>query len=151
VTRPSWDDTWLAVAEVVSRRSPCGRGRVGAVAVGPDNRYSVVGYNGPPAGTPVQFCPREHDGPKEACLALHAEANALLQADRTRLAGGTVYVTRAPCRPCVLLVANSGASRLVFVVTEDDEGHYRESARLAMELGLSVHSPGQAAGWALPR
>jgi len=54
-TRPSWDETWLAVAGAVAKRSLCVRDQVGAVIVSPQQRIVATGYNGPPAG----FCHNE--------------------------------------------------------------------------------------------
>lgn len=48
--RPTWEKTWLGVADVVARRSLCSRSQVGAVIVDPRNRIVATGYNGPPAG-----------------------------------------------------------------------------------------------------
>lgn len=50
IHRPSWDETWLAVADVIAQRSACSRDKVGAVVVDAQNRIVDTGYNGPPAG-----------------------------------------------------------------------------------------------------
>lgn len=46
----SWDETWMAVAESVAKRSGCCRRQIGAVIVDPYQRIVATGYNGPPAG-----------------------------------------------------------------------------------------------------
>ena len=128
MSRPSWDEVWLNVAEDVAEHSRCTRRQVGALAVGPDNRYVVPGYNGPPAGWPFDgpcdtWCPRAGVTREEACPgysdchAVHAEENALLYADRTRIEGGTLYVTTAICSGCAKPIANSGVAA---VVVRDD-------------------------------
>lgn len=125
--RPSWDDTWLAAAAVLGRRSLCVRAQVGCVVVDPGNRVVASGYNGPPAGFPhddVQcwrWCSRslwEQDGHTPApdysdCPALHAEANALSVGDRRDREGGALYVNSHVCFSCAKLVANSGLTRVV--------------------------------------
>jgi dCMP deaminase len=66
VIRPTWDETWMAVAEAVAARSRCVRSSVGVAVVDADNRIRATGYNGPPAGLNVAlvpgdclaFCPR---------------------------------------------------------------------------------------------
>lgn len=49
-----------------------------------------------------------YDSGETRCVAVHAEANALLYCDREDLAGATIYVTRAPCVPCSKLIAAAG-------------------------------------------
>lgn len=133
--RPSWDQTWMAVADAVALRSRCDGRKIGSVVVSADNAYSCVGYNGPPAGwvTPTEgdcqeWCPRTLNRVPgtsyDNCYTAHAEANALLRADHSRVQGGTLYVTSACCWECGKLVANSGVSRVVMRV-EDADAHRR--------------------------
>ena len=51
--RPSWDDYFMDIVEVVKTRSTCVRRQVGAVIV-KDNRILATGYNGAPRG--CQHC-----------------------------------------------------------------------------------------------
>ncbi len=46
--RPNWDEYFLDIAEVVSRRASCFRNHVGAVIV-QDKDIISTGYNGAPA------------------------------------------------------------------------------------------------------
>jgi deoxycytidylate deaminase len=102
----------------------------------------AVGYNGPPANynTPTvgsyvlgfaqeelgcdAFCERGNSNDRGTsysnCVSVHAEANALLFADRRDYANGTMYVTNPCCWECAKLVANSGISRLVVQKTKND-------------------------------
>ena len=127
--RPTWDKTWMDAAQVIAQRSRCDRRHVGAIVTNRD-RFIASGYNGPPAGYPGEggcgdWCPRAmtmQGGPGYVnCVAVHAEINALLFADRSAIEGGTLYVTAMPCWDCARAIANSGVSRVVFPVdwTED--------------------------------
>lgn len=95
-----------------------------------NRRIVATGYNGAPAGKPGCLsgaCPRGRsdvpnysqyeDGPGE-CIAIHAEANALLYANRDQCEGATMYVTVAPCTWCQKLIDGSGISRVVWRVHE---------------------------------
>jgi len=149
--RPSWDDTWLAVADAVGRRSLCDRAKIGAVIVDPRNRVVAVGYNGPPAGFDprggdgepnlqlgcLHWCPRAQDAARgrryaalmpdyTTCPALHAEANALSVCDRSQREGGKIYTTGDVCFDCAKLIANSG---LTEVVVRSDGGEHRNPSR----------------------
>ncbi len=120
----------------MGRRSRCDRRQIGAVIVDANNRPIATGYNGPPSQYPTpdgstcrRFCQRAGEDTNDAaytsCISIHAEANALLFADRREYVGGTIYVTSVPCWDCGKLIANSGLKR---VVTFYD--HVRDAHRL---------------------
>jgi dCMP deaminase len=52
----------------------------------------------------------------DTCPSIHAEANALLYVDRSRIEGGTIYITDVACLQCAKLVSNSGVARVVMRV-----------------------------------
>lgn len=130
VSRPSWDETFSRIAEIVAERATCSRRKVGAVLV-QDNRIVSTGYNGAPSGAPHCIdggCPRgkfTHDEiPKDAdyntypCVAVHAEANALLRAGHAASRGGTLYITTAPCQQCWNLIQAAEVGRIVIDGTD---------------------------------
>lgn len=130
--RPDWDSTWMEVADTLALRSKCDTRQVGAVVVNSQNRIIATGYNGPPANLPgtdgktcIDFCQRAQTGERGlsygfSCPSIHAEANALIFADRRDYEGGTMYVTAACCQDCAKLIMNSGIARLVVRVDERD-------------------------------
>lgn len=149
MVRPSWDETWMGIADVMSLRSRCDGAKIGAVIVDIHNRPVSTGYNGPPAGFVSedgcgQWCPRRMSGDRGTsygltCPAVHAEANALMFADRRTYEGGTIYVTASCCEDCTKLVANSGLKRVVMRVRDVDQ-HRKPYAmqRFLQECGLQV-------------
>lgn len=130
MSRPSWDDTWLSVADAVSKRSRCSRAQIGAVIVDKNKRVCATGYNGPAASWPhnsecILWCPRAAgtaplDTVYDMCPAIHAEANALLYVDRTQIENGTIYITSSVCMQCAKLISNSGIVRVVMRVNSAD-------------------------------
>lgn len=122
-TRPTWDQYFAAIAQTVSIRSDCERSKVGAVVV-KANRIRATGFNGSPAGQPgCDTCPRRlsgvapgssYDTGGGACIALHAEQNALLFASRDDCEDATLYITRAPCDGCWRMIQGSGIRRVVW-------------------------------------
>jgi dCMP deaminase len=119
VTRPTWDEYFMDIAVAVSRRSDCIRRKVGAVIVSPDHRIVGTGYNGAPAGAPgCDTCPRRYavdlphgssyDTGVGACVALHAEQNALIYTNRVDLPGATMYVTSEICAGCLKMASGAG-------------------------------------------
>lgn len=119
-TRASWDDYFLTIAKATASRATCSRRQHGAVVV-QDRRIVSTGYNGGPSGyghCTDGFCPRaKSDAPQgydyEQCIAIHAEANALLFASPNERQDGVLYCTGAPCFTCAKLIANSGVAEVV--------------------------------------
>ena len=147
--RSSWDDTWLAVATAMSKRSACTNRQVGAVIVDSGNRPISVGYNGAPAGfqgssSCADFCPRSNSVNRGSsysnCVSVHAEANALIFADKSLIRGGTVYVTNPCCWECAKLIANSGIKRVVVIKSAaDDHADVYTPIEFLDSCGLEVH------------
>ena len=122
MSRPSWDEYFLAIAEEVARRSTCLRRPVGAILV-VGRRILATGYNGAPSGVPhceEVGCLREQmqvpSGQRhELCRGLHAEQNAIIQGARhgVRIDGATLYTTHRPCSMCAKMAINAGVRRVV--------------------------------------
>lgn len=149
--RPPWDSIWLEVAVSMSKKSRCSRAQMGAVIVSADQRIAATGYNGPAATFPCEgecseWCPRAQgtaplDTFYDACPAIHAEANALLYVDRSRVEGGTIYITSPPCMQCAKLVSNSGVRRVVCMIGADDQHRQPLIAiNYLRQCGLEVRS-----------
>lgn len=121
--RPSWDEYFIEIVNVVKKRSTCIRRQVGALIV-KDKRILTTGYNGAPTGLKhceEIGCLREKLGVPsgqrhELCRALHAEQNAIVQAANSGVSieGGTIYVTDQPCALCAKMIINAGLKRVVF-------------------------------------
>ena len=120
--RPSWDEYFLSIAQLVSTRSTCLRRGVGAVLV-KDRRMLATGYNGAPSDIThcsVTGCLREKLGipsgeRHELCRGLHAEQNAFLQAalHGTSLRDATLYCTTQPCIICAKMIINAGIREII--------------------------------------
>ncbi len=128
--RPSWDEYFLDISRLVSKRSTCMRRQVGAVIV-KDKRILTTGYNGAPSGLEhceKTGCMREQmnipSGERhELCRALHAEMNAILQAAQygIGLSGSMIYCTNQPCIICAKMIINAGINRIVVLENYPDE------------------------------
>jgi dCMP deaminase len=121
--RPSWDEYFMDIVGLVSKRSTCLRRRVGAVLVR-DKRILATGYNGPPTG--VRHCTevgclrdklKIPSGERhELCRGLHAEQNAIIQAalHGVTTKDATIYCTNHPCIICSKMIINSGINKIVY-------------------------------------
>ena len=120
--RPSWDDYFLGIADLISKRSTCLRRSVGTVLV-KDKRILATGYNGAPSKIShceVTGCIREKlkvsSGKRhELCRGLHGEQNAFLQAalHGTSLKGASLYSTTQPCIICAKMIINAGIKEII--------------------------------------
>ena len=107
--RPSWDEYFMAMALLISSRSPCERLHVGCVLVSAGehkNRVVAAGYNGFLPGAP--HISRVRDNHEQATV--HAEQNAVTDAARRGVSvnGATAYITHFPCVNCTKLLAAAG-------------------------------------------
>lgn len=115
--RPSWDETWMAIAYEISRRSYDPQMKVGAIIVSEDNtRMLSVGYNGNYRGGPNE---RESDEPGQGGL-IHAEINALVKCDFNFPKRKHMYITHSPCRHCAKLIVNAEISKVFFDIPYRD-------------------------------
>jgi len=121
--RPSWDEYFIEIANTVSKRATCNRGRSGCVIV-KDRQILVSGYVGSPVGLPhcdevghqMKKMLHEDGSISEHCVrTVHAEQNAICQAAKRGIAleGSTLYCRMTPCRVCAMLIINCGIKRVV--------------------------------------
>ena len=121
--RPTWDDYFMEVAEAISKRATCDRGRSGCV-IARDKQILVTGYVGSPPGFPhcdeaghqLKKMTHEDGAVTEHCVrTVHAEQNAVCQAAKMGISirGATLYCRMTPCRTCAMLVINCGITRIV--------------------------------------
>ena len=143
--RPSWDDYFLNLADTVSERATCNRGRSGCVIV-KDKQILVTGYVGSPKGLPhcddvghlFRKVIHEDGSVTQHCVrTVHAEQNAICQAARRGIAldGSTLYCRMTPCRTCAMLIINCG---IVRVVCERRYHDGAESEAMFKEVGIEL-------------
>lgn len=134
--RPDWNEYFLEIAKAVGRRATCLRRRYGAIIV-KDKIIISTGYNGAPRGEAncidTGVCERERlHVPKgqnyELCVAVHAEQNAIINADPVKMEGASIYVvgynadgTLASGKPCLLcrrMLRNARLSEVIYYETD---------------------------------
>lgn len=134
--RPDWDEYFLDIAKTVGKRATCLRRRYGAIIV-KDNIIISTGYNGAPRGEAncidTGLCERERlNVPKgqnyELCVAVHAEQNAIINADPIKMQGAKIYVvgfnadgslaSGKPCLLCRRMIRNAKIAEAVYFETD---------------------------------
>ncbi|MEI8130684.1 MAG: cytidine/deoxycytidylate deaminase family protein [bacterium] len=122
-TRPSWDEYFLQMADLVGSRGTCDRGHVGCV-ITKDKRILATGYAGSPRGLAhcdevgheMHTVTNEDGSTSRHCIrTTHSETNAIANAARFGVAidGSTIYVKMVPCYNCAKVIINAGITRAV--------------------------------------
>ena len=133
--RLSKQNYYLGIAGQVASRSTCLRRQYGAIIV-KDDRIISTGYNGSARGeencSDIGVCWREehnipHGQQYEKCMAVHAEANAIINGNPTDMIGATLYLSGfengkplgdpKPCEMCERMIKNA---QLKEVITRGD-------------------------------
>ena len=153
--RPTKYEYFLNMAKLVSSRGTCLRRKVGCVLINARGHVLATGYNGVASGE--RHCNHEEPNPLnlkpdypfacegsqspsgqnlDACKAIHAEQNALLQC-RDAWDIEICFVTTSPCITCVKLLMNTSCGMIVF-----GEPYAHEGAK-----DLWTKKPGRAWLW----
>ena len=127
--------------------STCGKRQYFALVIDGNGHIVGTGYNGGPSGTKhcnEGGCPRLAEGSApgsnyDNCIAIHAEANALLHSDYSerRDGRGTIFVNGTPCYSCAKLIANSYLDRVVCIADDTYEDWPRVRGELE-DWGVAV-------------
>jgi len=116
--RLNWNEYFMAISIITSKRSPSIKKQVGSVIV-KDNRIISTGYNGFPAGA-------EHksiiiDG--KEINTIHAEQNAIAQCAKMGISckDCVLYVTHFPCINCSKMIIASGIKTVYYLYDNHNE------------------------------
>ena len=113
-----WDKRFLDLAKLCGSWSKDPSTQVGAVIVDGNNRIVSIGFNGFPQGVEDSE-ERLIDRETKYDIIVHAEANALMFANKS-VEGCTLYTWPfQPCSRCAGLIIQSGINRVVSVIHSD--------------------------------
>ena len=112
----SWDEYFMGVAKLAAHRSKDPSTQVGACIVSPDDIIISTGYNGMPKGCSDDEFPWAREGAETKYpYVVHAELNAILNANGRDLRGSRVYVALFPCNECAKAIIQSGVKEVVYL------------------------------------
>lgn len=120
--RANYDDTFMMMAMVMSKRTACRQNAIASVFVDEGHRIVATGYNGPTRGDlhcNEVGCAKVDGDPKTGelhrCRGAHSEINAIMNAGNVkRLENSTLYITGSPCYDCMKALNNVGVKRIVY-------------------------------------
>ena len=112
----SWDEYFMGVAMLAARRSKDPNTQVGACIVSDENIIISTGYNGMPKGCSDDEFPWDREGEQTKYpYVVHAELNAILNANGRDLRGSKLYVALFPCNECAKAIIQSGVREVVYL------------------------------------
>ncbi len=114
----NWDDYFMGIAILSSKRSKDPNTQVGACIINTDKRIIGIGYNGLPKGCDDLEFPWGNSSDNlldtKYPYVVHAEANAILNSTCS-LKEATIYTTLFPCNECAKLIIQSGISKVIYM------------------------------------
>ena len=106
----------MGVAKLAARRSKDPNTQVGACIVSKDNIIISTGYNGMPKGCSDDEFPWDRPGEETKYpYVVHAELNAILNANGRDLRGSRLYVALFPCNECAKAIVQSGIREVLYL------------------------------------
>lgn len=112
----SWDEYFMGVAMLAAGRSKDPNTQVGACIVSPENIIISTGYNGMPKGCSDDEFPWARTGEETKYpFVVHAELNAILNANGRDLRGSRLYVALFPCNECAKAIIQSGVREVLYL------------------------------------
>ena len=126
----SWDEYFMGIAMLAAKRSKDPNTQVGACIVSQDNIIISTGYNGMPKGCSDNEYPWERDGDQTKYpYVVHAELNAVLNANGRDLRGSKLYVALFPCNECAKAIIQSGIKELIYLSDKYHDTHASIASR----------------------
>ena len=112
----NWDEYFMGIAMLAARRSKDPSTQVGACIVSQDNIIISTGYNGMPKGCSDDEFPWDRTGEDTKYpYVVHAELNAILNANGRDLRGSRLYVALFPCNECAKAIIQSGVKEVLYL------------------------------------
>ena len=112
----NWDEYFMGIAMLAAKRSKDPNTQVGACIVSQDNIIISTGYNGMPKGCSDDEYSWDREGEDTKYpYVVHAELNAVLNANGRDLRGSKLYVALFPCNECAKAIIQSGIREIRYL------------------------------------
>lgn len=132
------ENWYLNLSELIAKQSTCLSKKWGAVIINNDKLISI-GFNASPKNIKsCEICNLQEYRRKnnlcrgtgyEQCLSVHAEVNAILNADRKMLVGSDLYLCGTengeyvkkpmPCTNCRKIIINAGIKKVIVRIDKE--------------------------------
>lgn len=135
----NWNEYFMAIAILSSRRSKDPNTQVGCVITDDRNVIVSIGYNGLPRGCDGDF-PWAREGKFEDTkypYVVHAELNAILNSKCADLKNCKIYTALFPCNECAKAIIQSGIKEIFYLCDKHhDDAIFRVSRKLLDAAGV---------------
>lgn len=137
----NWNEYFMGMAIMASKRSKDNRTQVGTVIV-KNNRIISTGYNGMPNKVNDKELPWSVDSNEylenKHYYICHAELNAIINA-KCDLNEATLYTTLFPCNECAKLIIQSGISEIVYLSNKfKDYDQFKASEYILNKANINI-------------
>jgi len=129
VSEVLWDDLYMTMAYLMSRKSKDESTHVGAVIVGSNNEVRSAGFNGMPMGVNDDILERQ-DRPEKYYWMEHAERNAIFLSN-SPVRNCRMYTNGIPCADCARAIIQAGIVEVIVDKVWDDNNYdiWKEGAK----------------------
>lgn len=131
----SWNDYFMSMAILTSKRSKDPITQVGACIVNEDNIIVGLGYNGFPNGCSDDIFPWKKDDVNlinsKHLYVCHAETNAILNKSSFNLKNCTMYVSLFPCNECAKIIIQSKIKKIFYL---SDKNEYKPQTKASKRM-----------------
>ncbi len=139
----SWDEYFMGIAKLAAMRSKDPNTQVGACIVDQNNIILSTGYNGFPKCCSDDTFPWERSAEKaedtKYPYVVHAELNAILNANGRDLRGSKIYVALFPCNECAKAIIQSGIKEVVYLSDKyENDPMTQASKRMLRSAGVKL-------------
>lgn len=136
----NWDEYFMGVSLLAAKRSKDPNTQVGACIVDKNNIILSTGYNGFPFGCSDDEYPWAREGEDTKYkFVVHAELNAIFNANGKLLKGARIYVDLFPCNECAKAIIQSGISEVVYLYDKyADTEETKASKRMLNSAGVKL-------------
>jgi len=137
MSRPTWDQYFMAIAEVTGKRSEDPDTNLGCVIVGPDHEIRATGYNSLVRGVKAEESRLVR--PSKYIWMEHDARNAIYNAARcgVSLKGCQIYLLVLPCVDCARAIAQVGITEVIYSKSKQDAWatpRYKEDTDNAIQM-----------------
>lgn len=147
----NWDELFMGIAALASRRSKDPSTKHGACIVDDEHKVISIGYNGMISGNDVDYTwSREPvDGLSKYDFVVHSEENAIINAPRS-VRGAIIYVYSEkkylPCKDCMKLMGQSKIKEVVLtdsIDTNTDKYNWKATLYIAKIEKIKIRLMGK--------